>query len=170
MSCNWRKLAVKATAIALLGLSNPLWAATISGFVRDAKDGEFLPNATIAVPQLNTGALSNPSGYYAITQVPPGVYIVTSSHIGYRARPDTVNVVADEDLRLNIALFAESIRISEETVVTADRQIEESRRQIGFVPLQVENLQQMPAAGESDLLRSLQMLPGIQAGRHPVPP
>ena len=41
---------------------------TVSGFVRDRRDGESLPNATVAVRfgERNMGALSNTEGYYAI--------------------------------------------------------------------------------------------------------
>ena len=163
MSYNWQKPAAKILAIALLALPGPLRATTLSGFVQDASDGESLPNATIALPQLNTGALCNASGYYAVTGLPSGRYAVTISHIGYRTRTDSVDLIADQDLRLDIALATESIRLAEETVITADRQIEEGRRQIGFSALEAKDLQQMPAAGEADLLRSLQMLPGIQA-------
>ena len=126
MSYNWQKPAAKILAIALLALPGPLRATTLSGFVQDASEGESLPNATIALPQLNTGALSNASGYYAVTGLPSGRYAVTISHIGYRTHTDSVDLIADQDLRLDIALATESIRLAEETVITADRQIEEA--------------------------------------------
>jgi len=153
-------LVLAAVAVAAPAL---LDAATVNGFVQDARDGESLPNATIAVPDLQLGTLSNASGYYALTGLPAGRHLVVISHIGYRSSRDTIEVAADQALRLDVALAVESIRLQEETVVTADRQADEIRQQAGFTILQAQDLQQMPAVGESDLLRSLQLLPGIQS-------
>jgi hypothetical protein len=150
---------------ALLAVLVPaiLNAATLNGFIKDASDGESLPNTTIALPALKMGTLSNASGYYAITGLPPGRHVVVISHIGYRTQLDTLDLIADQALRWNINLSVESIRLQEETVIIADRLGEEFRQQTGFSVLQAQDMQQMPAVGESDLLRSLQLLPGIQA-------
>ena len=54
-------------AFALLILTAlPLHAATLSGFVRNAEDGESLSHATVRLADLPLGAQSNASGYYAI--------------------------------------------------------------------------------------------------------
>ncbi len=151
------------TALLVAFVPALLNAATLNGFVKDARDGESMPNTTIAVPALKMGTLSNASGYYAITGLPPGRHVVVISHIGYRTLIDTLDLIADQALRWDINLSVESIRLQEETVITADRLTEEFRQQAGFSILQAQDMQQMPAVGESDLLRSLQLLPGIQA-------
>ena len=151
------------TALLAVFVPAVLNAATLNGFIKDASDGESLPNTTIALPELKMGTLSNASGYYAITGLPPGRHVVVISHIGYRTQLDTLDLIADQALRWNIDLSVESIRLQEETVIIADRLGEEFRQQAGFSVLQAQDMQQMPAVGESDLLRSLQLLPGIQA-------
>ena len=151
------------TALVAVFVPAVLNAATLNGFVKDASDGESLPNTTIALPALRMGTLSNASGYYAITGLPPGRHVVVISHIGYRTQLDTLDLIADQALRWNINLSVESIRLQKETVIIADRLAEEFRQQAGFSVLQAQDMQQMPAVGESDLLRSLQLLPGIQA-------
>ena len=151
------------TALVAVFVPAVLNAATLNGFVKDASDSESLPNTTIALPALRMGTLSNASGYYAITGLPPGRHVVVISHIGYRTQLDTLDLIADQALRWNINLSVESIRLQKETVIIADRLAEEFRQQAGFSVLQAQDMQQMPAVGESDLLRSLQLLPGIQA-------
>ena len=47
--------------------------------------------------------------------------------------------------------------------MTANRTEQERTTQPSLLPLKVEQLRQMPAVGEADLLRSLQLLPGIQS-------
>ena len=138
--------------------------ATLSGFVTDADNGEALILAAVVVEGLQLGAVSNNSGYYAVKQVPAGTHVVSTSHIGYQTRWDTLSFSADEAVRFDVALVPKPVDIGEEVVVEAERSEElEQATQSSFIALQVEPLQQMPAVGEADLLRSLQLLPGIQS-------
>ena len=135
---------------------------TLSGFVTDADNGESLPLASIVLTQVQLGAASNSSGYYAVKEVPAGTYEVVISYIGYKSWRDTL-AFSDQDVRLDVALQVESVDL-EEIVIEAERREElEQATQSSFIALQVEPLQQMPAVGEADLLRSLQLLPGIQS-------
>ena len=137
-------------------------AATLSGFVTDADNGESLPLASVVLTQVQLGAASNSSGYYAVKEVPAGTYEVVISYIGYKSWRDTL-AFSDQDVRLDVALQVESVDL-EEIVIQAERPEElEQATQSSFIALQVEPLQQMPAIGEADLLRSLQLLPGIQS-------
>ena len=126
-------------------------AATLSGFVTDADNGEALTRAAIAVEGLPLGAVSNNSGYYAVKQVPAGTHVVSASHAGYQTRWDTLRFGADEIVRLNLALVPKPV-VGEQVAVEAER-----------ISLRAKPVQQLPALGEADLLRSLQLLPGIQA-------
>ena len=126
-------------------------AATLSGFVSDADNGEALTRAAIAVEGLPLGAVSNNSGYYAVKQVPAGTHVVSASHAGYQTRWDTLRFGADEIVRLNLALVPKPV-VGEQIAVEAER-----------ISLRAKPVQQLPALGEADLLRSLQLLPGIQA-------
>ena len=138
-------------------------AATLSGFVTDADNGEALPLAAVVVEGVRLGASSNSSGYYAVKQVPAGEHVVSVSHVGYRTLRDTLRFEAGQDLRRDWSLTWQPIR-EEAVVVEVEREEEqEQATQSSFIALQVEPLQQMPAVGEADLLRSLQLLPGIQS-------
>ena len=46
---------------------------TVNGYVRDATNGETLIGATVYIRTLETGAVTNEYGFYAIT-VPSGNY------------------------------------------------------------------------------------------------
>ena len=137
---------------AWLLLAGSAQAATLSGFVSDADNGEALTRAAIAVEGLPLGAVSNNSGYYAVKQVPAGTHVVSASHAGYQTRWDTLRFGADETVRLNLALVPKPVDMGEEVSVEAER-----------ISLRAKPVQQLPALGEADLLRSLQLLPGIQA-------
>ncbi len=127
-------------------------AATLSGFVSAADNGEALTRALVAVEGFQLGAVSNNSGYYAVKQVPAGTHVISASHLGYQTRWDTLHFRADEAVRLDVALVPEPTDLSAPISVEAER-----------IRLRVRPVQQLPALGEADLLRSLQLLPGIQA-------
>ena len=148
--------------LAAMPLAAQTPGVTLSGFVTDADNGESLPLASIVLAQVQLGAASNSSGYYAVKEIPAGTYEVVISYIGYKSWRDTL-AFSDQDVRLDVALQVESVDL-EEIVIQAERREElEQATQSSFIALQVEPLQQMPAIGEADLLRSLQLLPGIQS-------
>ena len=137
---------------AWLLLAGSAQAATLSGFVTDADSGEALTRAVVAVEGLQLAAVSNTSGYYAVVQVPAGTHIVSASHLGYQTRRDTLRFGADEVVRLDLTLVPKPVDLGEQVSVEAEH-----------ISLRVKPLQQMPALGEADLLRGLQLLPGVQA-------
>ena len=153
---------LSAVLFSLLLIHAPAQAATISGFVTDRTSGELLLSANVFLGGTSLGALSNENGYYAITGIPAGSYVLIVSYLGYETHRDTLSLGAEAFLRRDVAL-APTVLIGEETVVEADRNRDERLAQPGFVALQAAVLQELPAIGETDLLRSLQLLPGIQA-------
>ena len=139
--------------------------STVSGFVRDRSDGESLPNATVAVrfEERNMGALSNTEGYYAIKGIPPGISVVAVSYVGYTTYRDTLELAEGEDLRLDIELNRETLMLGEVVVEAEANPVKnELSQQPSVVALKMQTLQRMPAMAEPDLLRSLQLLPGVQ--------
>ena len=87
---------------------------------------------------LPLGGISNDSDYYAVRQIPARA--ANASPPSYQTCRDTLRFGADEIVQLN----------SEE--VSVER-----------VNLRAQPVQQLPGLGEADLLRSLQLLPGVQA-------
>ncbi|MBT4138981.1 MAG: TonB-dependent receptor, partial [Candidatus Latescibacteria bacterium] len=142
-----------------------VWAATLSGFVTDESNGETLPYASIVLRGLAEpiGALSNVDGYYALKDAPADTTLVLNiSYIGYVAYQDTVVFDVGEARRLDVQLVPEAI-LTQEIIVEADRDEEERLIQPGFVEIETAQIRDMPAIGEADILRSLQLLPGIQS-------
>lgn len=79
-------------------LSTTLLAGTtgkIAGTITDAETGEGLPGANVQLEGTNLGAATDIDGNYTILQVPPGLYTVKISFIGYQ----TVKI---KDVRINV--------------------------------------------------------------------
>lgn len=76
------------------------------GKVVDASSGEGIPFANVLVDGTTIGAASDAEGNYVILNIPPGVYSVTASYIGYQKvtiKDITVNVsfTTSLDFKLN---------------------------------------------------------------------
>ncbi|MCY4605350.1 MAG: TonB-dependent receptor [Gemmatimonadetes bacterium] len=156
--------------VVMASLQNASWAqpqltSTLSGFVRDGSDGERLPNAAVAIAVENRelGALSNAEGYYAIPDIPAGTWVVTASYIGYTTQRDTLALAAGQALRWDIELERQALEMVEVVVEAEATATSEVNQRPSVVALQVTDVQQMAAMAEPDLLRSLQLLPGVQA-------
>jgi hypothetical protein len=148
----------------LLVLSFPGMAGivTLSGYLKDKANGEGLIGATIYVPQLKTGVISNAYGFYSIS-IPQGSYAVSYSYVGYQSQSPTINLNANTQLNV---LLEEDSKALEEIVVTSekkDRNVE--NLQMSMEKVQVKMLKKLPSfMGEVDIIKSITLLPGIQNG------
>lgn len=135
---------------------------TISGNVTDAKTGETLIGASIKISGGNTASgLTNAYGFYSLI-IPVGKYEVAVSFIGYKTSIKQVEVSA-KDLRLNVAL--EEDNQLNEVVISATKKNENvSSPQMGLQKLSVREINDVPVLlGERDVLKTLQLLPGIKS-------
>ena len=65
--------------------------ATISGYIKDAKNGESLIGATVYKQGSNVGTAANEYGFYSLT-LPKGEHVVAVSLIGYKTYTFSVNL------------------------------------------------------------------------------
>ncbi len=134
----------------------------ISGFVVDVKSSESLIGATVYVPEMGVGSTTNRYGFFSIT-VPTDSVRLLVSHVGYL--PSTIDLVLTEDIQLNIELNPE-IAILEELEITAVGESAVDAIQMSQIKLPVKTIRTLPVlAGETDIFKTLQLLPGVQSGR-----
>lgn len=136
-------------------------SASVNGYITDSRTGETLILANIALIEINRGASSNTSGYYTITNIPPGTYTLAASYIGYRRFEREITLEAGQSLRLNIELIPEGIEL-DALIVEADADREEQRN-IGTAQIATQLIKDLPAVIEPDVFRSVQLLPGVKA-------
>ena len=138
--------------------------ATLSGFVRSRDDGETLPHATVALVEQGLATQSNTEGYYALNGVPSGSHVLSVFYVGHQVFRDTLLVDAGADVRLDIELIRETVQMRETVVEATSGRVEDELRQLtSVVRLPIRSLKELPAVGEPALLRSLHLLPGVQA-------
>ncbi|MDW8392863.1 MAG: TonB-dependent receptor [Chitinophagales bacterium] len=146
----------------LLPLTLTAQRVTLSGYVQDAESGERLAAAAVAISGTSTGTFSNDYGFYSLSVV-PGRYRVVFSYLGYESR-DTL-LALFSDMRLNVALRPQ-VRMLEELVVTdVKKDANITQAEMGRFELPMEKLRTLPVVfGEQDLLKTIQLLPGVQGG------
>ncbi len=134
----------------------------ISGFVVDTESAEILIGATVYAPQIQTGTTTNRYGFFSIT-VPSDSIRLIISHVGYF--PHVLDEALTQDLQLNIELSPELTELDELEVTTVGETSVESI-QMSQIKLPVETIRALPVlAGETDIFKTLQLLPGVQSGR-----
>jgi uncharacterized membrane protein len=134
---------------------------TISGYVKDGSNGESLMSSIVYVNEISKGTTTNEYGFYSL-QLPPGKYTIKISYVGYTTQ--LLPVTLDKDTKLNVEMGTSSV-LSQEVVVTAERKdANVSSTNIGRQEITMENAKAIPALlGEVDILKTLQLLPGVQA-------
>lgn len=154
-----------ALLIVLLSCTSDAMArqnASISGFVREADTGETLLLANVSLSGTPIGTATNNSGYYTLTGLDAGTYMVIVSYVGFRTDSTRVELDDDEAFRLDVDLRAIEFDV-DEVVVTADALSEEQERQLGATQMATARIRQLPTILEPDVFRALQLLPGIKA-------
>jgi len=136
---------------------------TISGTVKDKKTGELLIGTVIRISELkNTGTASNEYGFYSIT-IPEGDYTMAISMLGYKSV--TEKITLHQDVKKDI-FMGDTINSIEEVVITDEqRDANVTDPQMGAQKLDIKEINKIPVLfGEKDILKTIQLLPGIKSG------
>lgn len=97
-------------------------AGKISGKVTDANSQEPLAFVNVIVEGTTLGAATNLEGYYNILNVPPGVYNIKASAIGFNSvTTKQVRVSIDLTSKVDFQLSETSIQINKDVVITATK-------------------------------------------------
>ncbi len=134
---------------------------TISGYIKDASNGESLLAASVYVAELNKGTNTNEYGFYSIT-LPADTYSLKITYVGLATL--TKIIVLNKDIRLNLEMGVTATDI-EEVVITGEKKGNNfESTDMGKQELKVEVSKALPALfGEVDILKTIQLLPGIMA-------
>ena len=134
---------------------------TISGYIEDVSSSEKLLSAAIYDRKNSAGVVSNTYGFYSLT-LPQGELNLTISYIGYKTQELTFVLRGDTTINFKMQPNA----VLQEVEISAKKQNRiETRTQMGQITVPIEQIKKIPALfGEVDVLKALQMLPGVQSG------
>ncbi len=109
--------------------------------------------ATIYIEEAGIGAVAAQDGSYTIINVPPGLYTVRASMVGFgTVRKAEVRVSIDRTTRVDFELAVEIIQ-GEEVLITATRPIIEVDRTTSASYVDSEAIENLPVQEVSDILQ-----------------
>jgi hypothetical protein len=132
---------------------------TISGNIKDKKNGEDIIGATIYVKETSTGASTNAYGYFSIT-LPQGKYTVSISYLGYKTVVKEIDLTANQ--KINIEAEEDKVQLQEVVVNAETPDANVKNIQMSVNKLDIKDIKKIPAfLGEVDVIKSLLLLPGV---------
>jgi hypothetical protein len=132
----------------------------LKGFIRDSASSETLVNASITLVEQNKGTLTNNYGFYSIS-LQAGNHTLLVSSLGYTPKLVMVDIGGDKDLDIQL----NSVQYTQQEVVVKARKSTANTRstQMGKFEIDIQTVKALPAIfGETDILKTLQLLPGIR--------
>lgn len=137
----------------------------LSGYIRDSRSGEFLAGASVVVPTLRVGVVSNAWGFYSLTLPVMDSFPIDVSYIGYQRQEQ--QAPAGSDLDLSFLLERDYIQedIHPLTFARDKREDNIKKSQAAAFEIPRDMLVESPSAGGAgDLINAVERLPGVQAG------
>ena len=134
---------------------------TISGYVQDSDSKELIIGASVIVQELKIGTITNSYGFFSLT-LNEGNYNLNFQNLGYEN--ESLNLILDKNISLNIFL-KEYVDSLDEVVLS--KNIEDVDIKLPILSMNIlsgKTIRQTPVVfGESDLLKTIQLLPGVSS-------
>ncbi|MFY0653714.1 MAG: TonB-dependent receptor [Cyclobacteriaceae bacterium] len=133
---------------------------TLAGIIKSAGNGERLPFATVLIKGTTKGTTTNVDGHFSILQAPASKLTLQITYIGFN--PKEIELEAGEDM-LDLAIELSDTQISlDEIVISAENyKFMNASSGISTYKVSPQQMHSLPSFGETDIFRSLQLLPGI---------
>ncbi|WP_448104267.1 TonB-dependent receptor [Pedobacter panaciterrae] len=133
----------------------------ISGIVTDSGTGETLIGASVKLTGSTTiGAGTNAYGFYSLSAT-EGIYELSISFIGYKTVKQSITI--SRNVRQNFVL-SEDNQLNEVVISAEKKNDNVSSPQMGLQRINIREINNVPVLlGERDVLKTLQLLPGIKS-------
>ena len=133
----------------------------IRGFVYEAESGEPVIFTNVYLYKTSLGAATDVNGFFSITKIPPGNYILMVSSMGF----DTLQIpvtVKKNDLITKKLFLKKSTYTLEEINISAAKENKKVEVQTSIIKITPKEIGQIPSiGGQPDLAQYLQILPGV---------
>ena len=133
--------------------------STISGYLKDAKNGEALIGVTVYKKNSQLATSTNAYGFYSLT-LPKGQDTVVFSYLGYKTLFVPINLTSNQTISNELAEEGKELAEVEVSSEKEDKNV--TSMEMSVSKLDIKQIQKMPALfGEVDIIKSIQLLPGV---------
>ncbi|HLI94010.1 MAG TPA: carboxypeptidase-like regulatory domain-containing protein, partial [Puia sp.] len=132
---------------------------SLTGTITDKATGNPIPGASISIPDLRTGTVTDANGKFSLSKLPSGSYLVQISFIGYATFNEKVNFSTTKEL--NVQLKPSTIEEAEVVVTGVSKATEIRRDPVPIVAVGKSYMQEHSAA--TNVIDAIANLPGISA-------
>lgn len=138
---------------------SPKQKFTISGYVKDGKNGEALIGALVYKKDTQLGSSTNEYGFYSLT-LPAGKHTLLIGFVGYTSIVQEVDLVKNITLNFEPKEAGRDLQEVEITAEAADKNV--TSMEMSTAKIDIKQIQKMPALlGEVDVIKTIQLLPGV---------
>jgi len=144
-----------------LSLSAYSQTGTVKGFVYDKESGEPVIFTTVQLKGTAMGITTDVNGYYSITQIPPGEYVLTVSNLSYANFEEKISITKNRVISKNIYLIEDTktLRVFD---VNGEAQEAKTEVKMSIIKATGDDIKQIPAiGGDADIATYFQTVPGV---------
>jgi hypothetical protein len=159
---SWKDQQTTETAYVEIGYAadrNKPGKVIVSGYVTNKDTKEPAAGVTVSVQNLSIGAITNEHGFYSLA-LPRGIHLIQFSFFGIKEKK--INLNLNGTGLLNVEMNNTTIPLKE-VVISSEKNTPIQRFEVGAVKINMASFRILPTSmGESDLLKSLILVPGVQ--------
>ena len=137
----------------------------VRGQVTDASTRAAVEAARVVVQGTRRGTLTDDAGRFQLDGLPAGAVRLAISRVGYREEIREVRIEAGRTATVDVALSTSETQLA--TVKVAAEATERAQFRLspnsGVITVRGESVKRVPVIGEPDVLRVVQLLPGVVA-------
>ncbi len=131
----------------------------LRGKITNSINNQGIPFANVILLNTDLGAISDEEGNYEIVNVPPGLYNVRASYVGYKSSTSyEIQVSLAKPVQLDFSLTEDASELSEVVVSSEFTRSEETP--LSVRKLNTNEIERYPG-GNRDISRVIQSLPGV---------
>ncbi len=130
------------------------------GFVKEKTNETPIPFANISFKGAKIGGSTDKTGFFQINNVPPGTYTVVISFLGFKTIEKEIKIRKGK-ITNELFYMEEESQMLQDVVINVERAEMKTKILTSVVTLSPKKIEQFSVGGDPDLVRALQVLPGV---------
>ncbi len=149
-------------SILLLGVfSAEAQDGVIRGFIYEEESGEPAMYCNVYLEGTSYGSSTDINGYFVISKIEPGNYIVNITYLGFDTITEKVSLKSKDIISKNYFLEKSSVRL-ETITISAERTAARTETKTSVIKITPKEIKKIPSVGgQADFAQYLQVVPGV---------